>query len=509
MNFKYRYIARVTLEAITPLIIGSDTLLYDQDKPVDLDFNSLPYIPGSALAGFLRAQVKNELNIDFDSGKENPTNPIQINIFGDERKNSDKQSFGSSTIISDAYLMNSDGIVLQDLTPPSEIKKDIVLQQYLKLPLRQHTQINHLGSASDGSKFDQEFVYKGSRFKFEISLELKGKNDEIWKSVLELLKAKPIYLGSGQYNNFGELKIHEIESRAFNLDKDLTKYLDIDTANLNSCLNGIKENSGLKEHNNFTKISLNGHNSFFHFGSGMGDEDVDDANYKELVLTWDKNNKADWQEFFVIPGTSIKGSLAHRTAFYYNLENGINIECLIDTKLKTIKPNEIEKIISSDLQNDEKGLNYLHREAEDALKILNQDTNAIFEEHTGEQNKAVREIFGTAKNSKTKNGIHGKIIIKDVYLRTKDYSETIFNHNKIDRFAGGTVDSNLFNERALELDSIVIEIQGDDIAQGDNNTLDNEYLQKAISDLKNGLLAVGGKSSKGHGFFTTKNKDNE
>jgi len=54
MQFPHRYIARIIVEAETPLAVGSDNQQEDMDSPVAKDFNGLPYIPGTALAGWLR-----------------------------------------------------------------------------------------------------------------------------------------------------------------------------------------------------------------------------------------------------------------------------------------------------------------------------------------------------------------------------------------------------------------------------------------------------------------------
>ena len=85
MNFPYRYIARLIIEAKTPLAVGTDTLLSDQDSPVHVDFNGLPMIPGTAITGFL-------------------TRKLDAVYFGETFEEADKNNLGSNIIISDALL---------------------------------------------------------------------------------------------------------------------------------------------------------------------------------------------------------------------------------------------------------------------------------------------------------------------------------------------------------------------------------------------------------------------
>lgn len=512
MKFPNRYIARITVEALTPLIIGGDDLLYDQDNPIDKDFNNLPYIPGTAIAGFLRSKFHKD---DF---------------FGDDKhKNSDKPK-GSNIIVSDAYLLNYQQKVYQTPVPISVIKKDELLKHYIHLPLRQHTKINHLGATDTdkGSKFDQEFVYKGSRFKFEINLETKDDANTFWEQLLKKLLENSMYLGSGKYNNFGELKVVEINAKSFDFIKlkELDDYLNIST-NLNYDKGLIKLELQEPDKQEQIKIKLDGSNSFFHFGSGLADDEVDDTNYKEKVIEGWKNNKPAPVDNFVIPGTSIKGALAHRTAFHYNSLNQNTIESL--SKKTLVSENtkqELSTIIQKELPNDKETLEKELKQAKNYLAKLEEPTlniDEIYKNHLAENNEAVATLFGTAKNTKeNKEGQKGKLIIKDIYLDENKTPQIIFMHNKIDRFTQGTIDAALFGEKTLQLNEVHLIISGDkDYIKAIDTTKeehikeipfeDKEKLKKiiesfnlALEDLKNGLLPLGGKTSKGHGIFIEK-----
>ncbi len=490
MEFSHRYIAQIIVEAVTPLAIGSDLLEYDQDSPVDKDFNGLPYIPGTAIAGYLRKK----------SGLDA--------IFGEDPESKAIQPKGSNIITSDAFLMDKAGKVLQE---PTEIT-DEFLKHYFNLPIRQHTAINEYGAAKDSSKFDTEIVYKGSRFKFEIELQLSEKKDDDWEEILNTFFRNDFYLGSGEFNNFGELKVFEIKQRYFNLNNDLDAYLNHDV-DLNSIGNGFEKYTNKISKQPYTEktLELSGKNSFFHFGAGFGDFEADNINYTEDVVDW-KNNNPDFIKHYVIPGTSIKGALAHRVAFHYNKEKDNTVESILENIKQDIKTDLDKKynlnnfVLADDIETLKKQKQTLETE----LKTLENEkinTSNLFEKYLGENNKAVKALFGAAKQSEktekdqTANGQSGQIIIKDIYLKAEDYTECIFMHNKIDRYTGGTIESALFNEKVLAIDEI-------ELCYKYKEKTNLTYFKEAVEDLKKGMLPLGGLVNKGHGIFELKTDEN-
>ncbi len=492
MNFPYRYVAQIVVEAKTPLAVGSDSLKYDLDKPVEKDFNDLPFIPGTAIAGYLRKKVAD--NIDA--------------LFGDKPEEYKEQSTGSNIIVSDAFLMDNEGTVHQQ----PEIINDDFLNHYFKLPVRQHTAINEYGAAKEHGKFDTEVVYKGSRFKFEIELQLSEKKDNDWKEILNTFFRNDFYLGSGEFNNFGELKVIEIKERCFDLNKNLDTYLNYDV-DLNEIGEGFQdykpENTEVTQPYQENEIKLSGKNSFFHFGAGYGDTLVDNVNYTEFVVEgWGeidkpKTNNVKFEEYYVIPGTSIKGTLAHRVAFHYNKEKGNTVEELIPKfKEKINKICNDEALNNLTLAEAEEELEKQKAELEKQLKkIQNTGTSieSIFENFLGEKNDAVKSLFGESKNTKENKGQSGQIIFKDIYLKKKDFKEHIFYHNKIDRYTGGTIETALFSEKVLIIDETKI-------CYKYKEGIDLTVLNKAIDDLKNGMLPLGGLVNKGHGIFELKSE---
>ncbi len=476
MNFPIRYIAQIIVEAETPLSIGSDSLLFDQDAPVEKDCNGLPYIPGTAIAGFLRHKLKG-----------------LSKLFGDEADSHSDQPQGSNIVISEAFLLDNKYKAHQK---PENITNDFLLQYY-NLPIRQHVAINAFGTSKDSSLFDQEIVFKGSRFKFEIELQLKTKNDSDWQTILNAFYDNDLYIGSGQFNSFGELKVIEIKEITFDLSKDLKAYLKL-TVDLNQLFKGATYEDKTKvKCFNEEMLKLSGKNSFFHFGAGFGDKAINAINYTENIIEGWENNTPDFKLKYVIPSTSIKGVIAHRVAYHYNKKNNNYIEKLWESQLKT----QYAKLFDSDtfkmgdtIEDLEKQLSQL-KNVKSEIKQSQLKLERLFTNYSGSNNEAVKSLFGKAKNDTDDEGTTGKVIFKDVYLDFDTTPEIVFAHNKIDRYTGGVIQSALYNEKVLCIDKIKLEIKTKNLKEA------GSYLVLALTDLKKSMLPLGGLVNKGHGVF--------
>jgi len=178
-----RYIAHIVIEADTPLKVGSNASDFIQDSPVQKDWNGLPMILGTSIAGVLRK--------DFDKN-------IVDDIFGKDT--------GSKVIISNALLLDEKGKVWEEFL----LQKSDFLQLFDNLPIRDHTAITDKGTAKEHAKFDEEVVYKGTRFKFSIEFIEEAKST--FEDILNLLKNPAFRLGGGSTKGFGKLKIIEIKN---------------------------------------------------------------------------------------------------------------------------------------------------------------------------------------------------------------------------------------------------------------------------------------------------------
>ena len=171
-----------------------------------------------------------------------------------------------------------------------------------------------------------------------------------------------------------------------------------------------------------------------------------------------------------VPGTGIKGPIAHRVAFHANRrarawankgEGGSN-ETFLDR-------GEIDAVV-------------------------------------GEDNEAVRDLFGCIHGKKDSKVHAGRVFIDDILLEPKDYPDDIFArimHNSIDRFTGGVRGGILFEERVIYGGPpLVIQVHVERIKDIDDASF--EALGDALRDLAEGRLPLGAGAGRGHGRFETR-----
>lgn len=403
-----RQIAHIIIEAETPLKVGSNSSDFLQDSLIQKDFNGLPMILGTSIAGILRK--------DFDKQRVN-------DVFGDEN--------GSKVIISNALLLDDNMKINEELL----LTKTPFLKLFDILPIREHVAITDKGVAKKHAKFDEEVLYKGTRFKFSIEMLDDKKSFE---EILELLQSNSFRLGGGSTKGFGKIKVVSIMTDEF----DLESY-----ANYSSSLNhSLKTPYECKEtvSSRYTTYTLNlKPDDFFMFGSGFGDDDADSTQVYEYVL--DYMSASLLQKQILIPASSIKGAIAHRTAFHYN--------------------------------------KVMLEKNEDHTKI-------------NEENQAIKMLFGEAKDDN--KGSKGKVIFSDVYLKDTEQTK-IFDHVSIDRFTGGAIEGALFQEKTItQDDAFSIEI----LLHKNLEDTELEAFEKALKEITTGMLSLGGMTTKGHGVFS-------
>mgnify|MGYP000958336153 CR=1 FL=1 len=403
---KNRYIAHIVIEADTPLKVGSNANDFLQDSPVQKDWNGLPMILGTSIAGVLRK--------NFAANK--------ADIFGEKN--------GSKVIISNALLLDEKGKVYEELLT----SKSDFLKVFDNLPIREHTAINSKGVTSNGAKFDKEVVYKGTLFKF--SLEFVEEQKEIFESILNILSNSAFRLGGGSTKGFGKFKIIEIKTGLV----DLANY----SSSLNN-FNGEKYESTLTTINHAIYTLKIRPDDFFMFGSGFGDNDADMTPVFEKVVDYENGKLSKKQ--VLIPASSIKGAIAHRTTYHFNKLKGNTIEA-------------------------KNGVN------------------------------SIKEIFGEAKNSKQNiDGSKGKILISDCFKPFDEAKQTkTFDHVSIDRFTGGAIDGALFQEKTVANDDESYEIEI--LLQNNIDQKCIDAFESALKDITTGMLPLGGATTKGHGVFS-------
>lgn len=436
-KYTCRLLARVVVEAKTPLAIGTGEKDIFTDSLVATDVNGLPYIPGSSIAGVVRAMI--------DSEKKSL-------LFGYQEK---KLGHGSEIMFTEARILDSTGTPVDGIVSKTVIQKDPLLEKYSNLPIRNHVRLSDKGTAADMGKFDEQIVFAGSRFCFEIEIVSDQDGVGNLEKVLQSLKSNSFRLGGGTRKGFGEISIVELKSRTL----DLTQADNLELY--------IAKSSNLKESGRWTgwedadktatpdeqwdeySLTLRPED-FILFGSGLGDEEGD------ADMTTVKASKVEWscgigelkEQLVLIPATSLKGALRHRTAYHYNRVKGVKAEDLSAGDVKSVLVD----------------------------------------------NEAEIELFGQCKDDKI---TRGNVIFNDII--EGEVPSKIMQHIAVDKFTGGTISGALFAEQV-------------DYAKGNtfkttilvNKDVKAEFVnafELSLKDLVNGLLPLGGGVNRGHGFF--------
>lgn len=484
-KYNHRLIARVTIEAETPLAIGLGKKSILTDAAINRDANGLPFIPGTTLAGLIRHAIDEEL-----------ADRLMGFIKKKKDKNGEYEVEGSRLIVTEAKLLNHNGKAIDGLLNLETACNDedrTFLDGFKHAPIRQHAKINHRGVTEDKGKFDEEVVPKGARFCFEMELMANPKNEEElaeykqnFKDLLRILVADGFRVGGKSRNGFGKIKVVGkaclYRELVLSLPADLDLYLN-KSASLADEWGGFEPLKLEKpQESRYTHYELKiNPKDFMFFGSGFGNEDVDHSYIKERYITWDGDgNSGRWNSqdnSLVVPASSVKGALAHRTAYYYNKECGIFAE--------NLSPEDFNKYV-------------------------------------GKRNKAVFALFGSEGNEdetqptevptgeRTDGKRRGHVLFADIVKHRKGQTDKkIHNHVKIDRFTGGAIEGALFDEEALivhpdEPEEIEFEllVDVDELINKDQYII--QAFEKALKDVCKGMLPLGGNVNKGYGQFEGK-----
>lgn len=441
-------IAGIEIECSTPLCVKSGDYNVLSDSIVVKDTNSFPYIPGTSLAGLIRHNLKLQKEEDEF-------------IFG--------KTDGSRIIFTNANLVYGENLVVDGIV--DNIENNAILSFYKNLNIRQHVSINHSGVAKKNAKFDEEIVYTGSRFYFEIEIfTYSNKEFELslntFYSIISLLKQPCIRLGSGSRKGLGKFNVTKSNLISLNLtDPELLNLYANKTSSLNnfewwqnipkSYLLPIKDiTSDLEWINKKYRLVPE---DFFLIGSGYGTKDTDKGPVKEDMIIWKEGKPEILKDCLLIPASSIKGSFSHRLAYNYNV---------------------IMKVFADEIAKNE------------------------FSQYTSENNAAVKYVFGTS-GSKSEDAKRGLIIPSDIFEKI-EYLEKIQNHVSIDEFTNGSINGGLFSESLIYTkDEFLFNLQFHN-SLFDENTIPKEIkeaLEKTLKDFEDGLIPIGSGNGKGFGFF--------
>ena len=323
-----KYLARLVLEAETPLHVGSGNSDLTLDAPVNCDANGLPQINGTSLAGVLKSAfmdlkgITNEKDVD----ESNAVGKF-FGFKGENKNGSEKGGKGSRLVVSNAHLVYGKDKVVEGLMLPDEIQKNEYLSAMstYALPLRDHCRINDSGSTADKGKFDNCVLPKGVRFVCELELtEYQGDAlEEDWEDLLKIFASPMFRIGGKVRSGLGRLKVIECLWNTFTFPEGAKKYCE-HSSSFNTRPNWNRKDLKFeKRSDKYSCYTLNIQpENFFTFGSGYGDDgaNLDAVPKKEIKIDWenDEPEKIKEKEYILIPASSIKGAISHRVAYHYN-----------------------------------------------------------------------------------------------------------------------------------------------------------------------------------------------
>lgn len=425
-NMNMRKVVRLVVEAVTPLAVGSGEGNVMTDSVVALDFRGLPYIPGTSLAGVLRHAMRT-----VEGGND---------LFGMHDGNG---STGSKIIVSEARIVDFDGTVVDGIlkTPSKEL-----MNFYKDCPVRQHVCISDKGVTDGSGKFDNQVVYKGTRFCFELECLLNDEKDEkLFDDVLKVVDSG-LRVGGGTRKGYGRLEVRAMSTASFDLN-DLAGMMNyLEYSSKLTATDVLQKTDEVGGNDRYMSYELEiSPDDFVIFGSGFGNQNADSTALTERFVRWNSFTEGIPEEGLVFPATSIKGAFSHRFRYWYN----------------TLDP-------------EKKG------------------------------DEASRILFGYVKDKTQVPGLmfFEDVIVKDEYTRNRK----VFNHVKIDRFTGGAFPGALYNEEAVYMKGTSFRLRFDLDKKGlEERCSDPELIENAINlvirDIKEGLLPLGGLTNRGHGCF--------
>lgn len=472
-EYPLRFVARVVIEFTTAFHIGTGRSSLDGivDMDVITDANGLATLPGDSLAGMLRAA--------WTKLSKNDTPVITTeNLFGMQTESS---SQGSRLDISWGYIHNSKDSPVTTILPQKEMLEDSILLSAVIPDIRNHCRINHRGAAdvAQHGLFNEYTVCAGHRFTFELHLTGTPEDEElVWRPLLHLLHAPWLRIGGKSRRGLGAFRVVTIDEKTFDLSRNEDFYSYTQLHPDLSCHAAMLE-PFVPDNDSITMVNCLSVSlpltprAYWMFGGGddsnASGKPVDMAPVYAHRISWGSDS-ARLETVPLVPSSSIKGSIAHRVAFHYNILQGIFADDL-----------------AGDCGNTMAGITR-------ADKVLTPHASA-------DRNQAVKELFGFAKNNNPEDsepgeaGRQGKVLINDTYLAAPPPSNRII-HAPLDRFTAGTI--NLFEERPFYQGAFPVLNMSITDPDGVEQKV-REALLLALRDLCQGRLPLGAGAGRGLG----------
>ena len=467
---RYLHLVRLSFEARSPLSIGSGERRRESREErgsgtetnisvleIQRDANGLPTVPGAGLQGVLRQLAAEVYGNEFAD-----------EMFG--REEVAGNGAAGRVLCGWACAQDADGVAVSGLRLPGlDVSKDAVLRTLTRPePLwRDHVALNDRHSVDGRRKFARAAVPVGARF----SVELSGWGDDAFRGeltkIVSLFRHPRLRLGAGSGRGYGRIHLLDASYEAPCLDDPAALRKLREQPPSESLPNDLlPELVSPQTDETDTVLTLGLHcTDLLRVGAagphaeylthdaqrarcvgtgrivdshelGPREQKGDDAILKllrEPRIVWDANRgrtvepgedpatRPAEQLRFPIPGSSIRGPLAHRMLFHANRAAG---RC-IDADAWLAEKNEDER---EALKRKYFGYAERCRDLEAFLGAAKESTE------TGEAD--------------AESGRAGRILFDDAEACGVEWIVGL-DHVSIDRFTGGARDGALFREEAL------------------------------------------------------------
>ncbi|MFN8614205.1 MAG: RAMP superfamily CRISPR-associated protein [Vulcanimicrobiota bacterium] len=429
-------LAYVTIELETAFLIGAGESDHLFDSVFVTDANSYPSIPGESLAGVMRHALGDRAEA----------------LFGFQNKDDGE---ASRIRVSFAHCHGQDD---KPVAFRTDATADPVLSALSAGVGRDHVRIGKHGAVDQRGKFDELVVPAGARFTFEICL---SKESQVkLEELVGLLAGPDLHIGGKTRRGLGRFKVVRVRSADFDLTRkeDLQRLarlpVALEKAACSDQLKPLTLPKAMKRHDTFHALLKLKPIGTWMIGGGIptGREPQrekegpwDRVPLSERKVIWTRKGEQERGEVvsdkdapYLLPGSSIKGALRHRTAFH----------------LRRLKQIWTDQEVPEEV-----------------------------------------ELFGDIRGKQ--EGRPGCVFIGDLYVAANTPLEGL-QHVSLDRFTQAPMDHLLYDE--LALGSCQLELQVSiQILPSDSNRIARKALQAALDDLTHGRLALG--AGRGHGRF--------
>lgn len=479
-------LARVTIELQAPLTIGTGGGDELRDSVCVTDAGGLPAIPGTSIAGALRRAL---------GGDEGPDGEAMRALFGFQEQN---QGASSRLEVSWAQVHGQDDRPVAFRSLPSD---DPVLAAVGAGVTRDHVRLNGAGVVDDRGKFDETLVPAGARFTFELRLDdpKEGEFDRVIEALVSLR------LGGRTRRGFGTIKLVRVLRGSFDLcnEADRARYagwpraLEVQVPRDVLSAPAAPQAAAVAPPDHVAHVLLElTPEDYWIFGGGTPVRDEhycterreggrserrkerDHVPVTETRITWTPDGKGSVEDkpSHLVPASSVKGALAHRTAFHYRRLTGA-------------------WLAARDESGGDGGCTVSPVAPEDA--------------RAPGRPAALEPLFGGAKGGVgggSEEGTPGRFFPGDVYLPVGAPGQPQYgalSHVSLDRFTGGPVAGKLFSEAPLYGGGLRLEVAIDTRLPGGERWDPNliRAFECAVDDLCHGRLALGAAANRGHGTF--------